>query len=197
MRTPGVPPGQPPAARVRQTPLDLWSMPATPGGMKPDLFFEDREVGEVFDLPGGAFTKESIIAFARDYDPQPFHLDEAAAEASLFGGLAASGWHTAAFYIRGLVATRQKSNARARSQGVRLAAYGPSPGFKTLSWPKPVYAGDRVEFRGRLADKIDLRSRPNRGLLIINSQGRNQKGEVVFGITSQILAERREPFRGA
>jgi acyl dehydratase len=172
--------------------LNLWqSAPPPPLASKPDLFFEDREVGETFDLGKHHFSKEGIIAFAREWDPQPFHLEETAAKASLFGALAASGWHTAALYIRSLVATRQQASAAAAANGIELAAYGPSPGFKNLQWPRPVFVGDSVEYRARLADKIELKSRPNRGLLILNSQGRNQKGEIVFGITSQILCERR------
>ena len=179
-----------------KTQLNLWEgTPPGPLSSKPDLFFEDREVGEIFDLGRHDFSKDSIIAFARAWDPQPFHLDEAAAKASLFGALAASGWHTAALYIRSLVAARQQSSAAARAEGIALATYGPSPGFKNLSWPRPVLVGDTVEYRARLTDKIDLKSRANRGLLILNSQGRNQKGEIVFGITSQILCERRRPYR--
>jgi acyl dehydratase len=185
-----------PQGQPRVEPLNLWQgTPPGPLASKPDLFFEDREVGEIFDLGRHDFSKDSIIAFARAWDPQPFHLDEAAAKASLFGALAASGWHTAALYIRNLVATRQRASAAARAQGIALAAYGPSPGFKNLSWPRPVLVGDTVEYRACLAAKIDLKSRPNRGLLILNSQGRNQKGEIVFGITSQILCERRQPYR--
>jgi acyl dehydratase len=195
MRTPAHTDPQPALARAPQAALDLWrNAPAGPLASKPDLFFEDREVGEIFDLGQHEFSKDSIIAFAQAWDPQPFHLDEAAAKASLFGALAASGWHTAALYIRGLVHARQTASATARTQGVALATYGPSPGVKNLSWPRPVLVGDRVEYRARLAQKIDLRSRPNRGLLILNSQGRNQRGEIVFGITSQILCERRQPF---
>ena len=187
------------AARpARKAALDLWQAgPPGPLGSKPDLFFEDREIGETFDLGAHSFGKEAIIAFARAWDPQPFHLDESAAKASLFGALAASGWHTAAVYIRSLVASRQRASAAAAAQGVALAAYGPSPGCKSLSWPRPVLAGDTVEYRARLVDKIDLKSRPNRGLLILNSQGRNQKGELVFAITSQILCERRQPYRAS
>jgi acyl dehydratase len=190
-----VPPGQPKSSHVRQAPINLWAGSQPSIGLKPDLYFEDREIGETFDLGSYTFGKDEIIAFARQWDPQPFHLDEEAAKASLFGALAASGWHTCAIYIRGLVAARQRASAEGRAKGIKLAAYGPSPGFKNLTWPRPVYAGDTLEFRSRLAEKIDLKSRPDRGLLIITSQARNQRGEIAFGITSQILAERREPYR--
>ena len=196
MRTAAAVGGEPAGKRPRQPAFDLWQdAPPGPLACQPDLFFEDRQVGETFDLGRHTFGKDSIIAFARDWDPQPFHLDETAAKASLFGALSASGWHTACLYIRNLVGARQSASAHALAQGLALATYGPSPGFKNLHWPRPVYAGDTVEYRARLADKIDLKSRPNRGLLILNSQGRNQKGEIVFGITSQILCERRVPYR--
>ena len=133
------------AQREAKTQSDLWEgTPPGPLSCKPDLFFEDREVGEIFDLGRHDFSKDNIIAFARAWDPQPFHLDEAAAKASLFGALAASGWHTAALYIRSLVAARQRASGAARAEGIALAAYGPSPGFKNLSWPRPVLVGDTV-----------------------------------------------------
>jgi acyl dehydratase len=186
----------PAGPRQRAAPLNLWQVgPPGPIASKPDVFFEDREIGEIFDLGRHTFSKDSILAFASAWDPQPFHLDEAAARASLFGALSASGWHTACLYIRSLVAARQEASRAAAAAGVQLAAYGPSPGFKNLAWPRPVGVGDTVEYRARLADKIDLKSRPHRGLLILRSEGRNQKGEVVFGITSQILCERRVPYR--
>ena len=174
---------------------DIWSQPARPADGDPDVFFEDRVLGSVVSFPGATFTREEIIDFARQFDPQPFHLDEAAAKASLFGALCASGWHTAAMFIRGVVTARMTANARARAQGIKVPAYGPSPGFRNLLWIKPVFVGDTIDFRARLSEKIDLKTRPNRGILVNSVQGRNQKGEVVFAITSQILAERREPYR--
>ena len=103
-----------------------------------------------------------------------------------------SGWQTAAFLIRGIITTRQQASAAARAQGVQLATYGPSPGFRNVRWLKPVFVGDTIEYRTRLADKVDLKSRPERGLLVAEAQGRNQHGEIVFVITTQMLAERRK-----
>ena len=171
----------------------LWDAVAAP--TRPDAYFEDRVIGETADLGEHTFTREEIIAFAREFDPQPFHLDEAAAKASLFGALCASGWHTAAYFIRGVVITRREANAAALAEGRRLPAYGPSPGFRNLRWFKPVYVGDTIAYRGRLAEKIDLQSRPNRGILATEVQARNQKGEIVFAVISQILADRREPYK--
>jgi acyl dehydratase len=180
-------PAKPPVA-------SLWDGPAGVG--EGDAVFEDRAVGETGDLGSHTFGREEIVDFARQFDPQPFHLDETAARASLFGALCASGWHTAAHLIRAIVVTRQRINAEARAKGALLATYGPSPGFRDLRWFKPVYVGDTVSYRSRLIEKIDLNSRPNRGLLANAVQGRNQKGEIVFAVTTLILADRRQPLRG-
>jgi acyl dehydratase len=195
-RRPGAPLAASMPRRERKAAASLWDDPSAPVAThRPDLYFEDRQIGELTDLGSHTFEKGEIIAFAREFDPQPFHLDEAAARASLFGGLCASGWHTAAHYVRAMNTMRLKANAEARARGVPLARYGPSPGFRSLSWPKPVFVGDTLEYRGRLAQKIDLESRPDRGILATEVQARNQKGEVVFTVISQILAERREPYR--
>jgi len=185
-----------PQATRREKPsmLDLWDAQAN--GSVDDGFFEERVIGETSDLGSHTFTREEILAFARAYDPQPFHLDEDAAKASLFGGLCASGWHTAAHLIRGIIVTRATTNAEAPPEGGRRAAYGPSPGFRDLRWLKPVYVGDTISYRGRLIEKVDLKSRPGRGLLASAMQGRNQRGEIVFAVTSLVLADRREPLRG-
>ena len=194
-RHPGPPPGDAGAKRERKAIASLWDEPGAVSALRADLFFEDRQIGELTDLGTHTFDRDDIIAFAREFDPQPFHLDEAAAKASLFGALCASGWHSAAHAIRGNITSRLKGNEQARAQGVRLAAYGPSPGFRNLSWFKPVYVGDTLEYRRRLAQKIDLKSRPDRGIVATDIQARNQKGEIVFAVTSQILVERREPFK--
>ena len=192
LRHPGPAPAASAGARSEKAPMaDLWDGPAGTG--EGDAFFEDRVIGETGDLGSHTFTREEIIDFARQFDPQPFHLDEEAARSSLFGGLCASGWHTAAQFIRGIITTRQKVNAEALARGARLATYGPSPGFRDLRWLKPVYVGDTIAYRTRLIEKIDLKSRPNRGLLASAVQGRNQKGEIVFAVTSQILADRVSP----
>ncbi|RTL60521.1 MAG: MaoC family dehydratase [Hyphomicrobiales bacterium] len=181
-----------------RTPLaDIWSGPAEAAGSLPDGYFEDRQIGETVAYPPHTFERGAIIDFARQFDPQPFHLDDEAAKASLFGALCASGWHTAAIFIRSIVSARMQANAAARANGIRLPAYGPSPGFRDLRWFKPVFVGDTVEFRSRISRKVDLKSRPERGLIVNDVQGRNQKGEVVFAITSQILAERHTPYRPA
>jgi acyl dehydratase len=186
------------APRKAKTALpSLWDGPDPEGPPKPDGFFEDRVIGEIADLGQHTFAREEIIAFAREFDPQPFHLNEEAAKASLFGGLCASGWHTAAHFIRGVITTRDAAAAEAKAHGQRLAVYGPSPGFRNLAWYKPVFVGDTIRYRAQLTEKIDLKTRPERGLLASLVQGCNQHGEVVFAVVSQILAERRLPYKPA
>ncbi|MGD9925915.1 MAG: MaoC family dehydratase [Pseudorhodoplanes sp.] len=187
---------QPAPAKAARKPMPtLWDDGTVATAPVADIFFEDRRIGEVVDIGEHSFGKAEIVDFARQFDPQPFHLDEEAAKTSLFGALCASGWHTASSFIRCVVTSRMALNATARARGDRIAVYGPSPGFRNLLWFHPVFVGDTVSFRARLTEKVDLKSRPERGLLVNEVQGRNQNGTVVFAITSQILAERREPYR--
>ena len=192
LRTPGPAPVQAAAAKAARNPMpSLWDDATVTAQPYPDLAFEDRQIGETTDVGRHTFSRDEIIGFASQFDPQPFHLDEEAAKASLFGRLCASGWQTAAFLIRGIITTRQQASATAGAKGVRLASYGPSPGFRNVRWLKPVFVGDTIEYRTRVSDKVDLKSRPERGLLVNEAQGRNQHGEVVFAITTQMLVERR------
>jgi acyl dehydratase len=197
-RYPGAAPGAPAAKREPKGEATLWEVPGgSPSLVRPDLYFEDRQIGELTDFGSHTFASDEIVSFAAAFDPQPFHLDEAAAQASLFGALCASGWHTLLFAVRGHILARLEGNRQARAQGMKLAAYGPSPGFRSLSWYKPVYVGDTLDYRGRLAAKTDLKSRPDRGILATEIEARNQRGECVLRVVSQILAERREPYRPA
>ena len=180
------------AGAARPKTVSLWELP----GPEPDRstnYYEDRHVGETYSLGSHTFDGEGVIAFARQFDPQAFHLDDAAAKASLFGRLSASGWHTTSIWIRQFVRWRQEIEAGMRERGQKPAEYGPSPGFRNVRWLKPVYPGDTIEFRGRVDAKLDWRSRPDRGLIETENQGRNQHGEVVFAIRGRILAEKRNP----
>ncbi len=188
------PAGSPPKTSSRTAAiLDLWDGPAAP--LRPYPYFEDAILGETHEIGSHTFTREEMLAFAREYDPQPFHLDEVAAKGSLFGGLCASGWHTAAHLIRFIITSRREAHAEARAKGLALPTYGPSPGFRDLKWLKPVYVGDTVTYRTRTIERVDMRTRPQRGLLASAAQGRNQKGEIVFAVTSLILADRRQALR--
>jgi acyl dehydratase len=157
-------------------------------------WLEDLVVGRVAELGCHTFSAAGIKAFAAKYDPQPFHLDEVAAERSLFGALCASGWHTAAIYTGMNIRARLAREAEARNRGEEIARWGPSPGFRDLKWPRPVFAGDTVTFRQTIAEVRDFKGRPERGMLVTLGEGHNQKSELVFQVTGQILVPRRVPL---
>lgn len=152
-------------------------------------WFEDIVVGERRELGAHAFTAEEIVRFASAYDPQPFHVDAEAATRSQFGALCASGWHTAAIWMRLNVADMV---ARGRAEGFDpTEAMGPSPGFQDLAWSKPVYAGDIITFDSTVVEKRPLASRPNYGLVTHRNTGRNQAGAQVFAFTGHVFVRRR------
>lgn len=169
----------------------LWDEPVSATSIARGAYFEDIIIGEVCELGAHTFGRDDIIAFARQFDPQPFHLDEEAGKRSLFGGLAASGWHTAALFIRQNVRAGQSRKAAFQVGDTRPAAWGPSPGFRDMQWLRPVLAGDRIEYRCKTIEARELKSRPDRGLMISLGEGRNQHGEIVYRFTGQILIERR------
>ncbi|MFM9942461.1 MAG: MaoC family dehydratase [Hyphomicrobiaceae bacterium] len=158
-------------------------------------YFEDLVIGTRRELGSHTFTAAEIKMFAGKYDPQAFHLDEEAAKTSIMGALCASGWHTAAHYIGANIRSRQQNEAKITGRGEAMAVWGPSPGFKDLKWPKPVFAGDTVTYSQTISGKVDLKSRPERGLLQHLGEGRNQHGEIVFQVTGQILVPRRVPLQ--
>lgn len=156
-------------------------------------YFEDYVVGHRVELGQTTFTREDVIAFASRFDPQPFHLDEEAAKASIFGGLCASGWHTASVWLRHVLDHRKRINDFARLRGEGVARHGPSPGFEQLRWLKPVHAGDTIRFVTQVKEKVESRSKPGIGLVISQNEGWNQKGELVFTIVGKNFVERRVP----
>ncbi len=158
------------------------------------IYFEDIEVDIVQHLGAHTFNREEIIAFARDFDPQRFHLDEEAAAAGLFGSLSASGWHTASIWLRLVIDSRKRQADQMRFRGERPALWGPSPGFEAVKWLKPVLVNDTISYTARFAEKRDSRSRPNVGLVYSANEGINQKGEMVFAVTSKMFVERRNPI---
>ena len=107
-------------------------------------FYEDYVVGDENVLGSREFTRDAMLAYARAYDPQPFHVDEAAGEASIFGSLIASGWHTASVGMRAIVDSRDAQRKEAQARGETLPKLGVSPGFRDLRWPNPVRPGDVV-----------------------------------------------------
>ncbi|MBO0905917.1 MaoC/PaaZ C-terminal domain-containing protein [Jiella sonneratiae] len=143
-------------------------------------FWDSFVVGEPVTLGSHRFTAEDIVRFARQYDPQPFHLDPEAAKASVLGGLCASGWHTAAACMRLNVEYRYRKVAEWIAAGNPVPRIGPSPGFRNMRWPKPVFAGDRVTFTQTVTEKRRSETRPGWGLLSFVTSGVNDDGEEVF-----------------
>jgi acyl dehydratase len=154
-------------------------------------FFEDMSVGERTELGSHTFTAEEIKAFARQFDPQRFHVDEAAAAQSHFGRLCASGWHTAAVYMRLFVAFERREADAARARGETPARDGPSPGIRDLRWLKPVYVGDTISFAREVKELRDTTRQPGWGLMVALNTGTNQHGELVFSFVGAKFAERR------
>jgi acyl dehydratase len=154
-------------------------------------YFEDLVIGETEELGSYRFESDDIIAFARQFDPQAFHVDPEAARYSLFGGLCASGWHTASIWMKQMVGYRGRIRAYALAHGARPAKLGPSPGFTNLKWLKPVYAGDTVTYRSTVTSKRPSASRPGWGLVFHHNTGTNQHGEEVFSFDGMVFWERR------
>src|SRR5690242_16957691 len=147
------------------------------------LYLDDLEVGQRFASGPLAVDEAAIKAFAGAFDPQPFHLDEAAAASSLFGGLAASGWHTAAITMRLLVGS------------VPLAGGVIGAGGE-IAWPRPTRPGDVLTVVSEVLEVTPSRSRPDRGMVTLRSETRNQRGEVVQTLTARLVVPRRPRAEG-
>lgn len=144
--------------------------------------YEDLRVGEVVDIGTTTVTRDMIVTFAREFDPFPFHLDEAAAKASLLGGLASSGWQTAALSLRMLVDSFLNN----------IASMG-GLGFSDLKWKAPVMVGDTIGGTATIAALRRSRSHPERGIVTLDFDIRNQKGEAVMSMRLANLVEVRDP----
>lgn len=150
------------------------------------MYFEDIEPGAVQRFGSYTVTREEVIDFASKYDPQPFHLDDAAAAATHFGRLSASGWHTCAMTMAMLV-----ENLKERQQ----AGLG-SPGLDEIRWVKPVYPGDTLSVETEIVDKKRSGSRPEMGSFRSNIRVYNQDGIVVMTMKSIGLIRVRTPESG-
>jgi len=153
-------------------------------------FFDDIRVGDTVEVGRHTFTAVAIKSFAARFDPQPFHLDEAAAERSHFRQLCASGWHTACVWMRLLIECRRREDEDRRARGEPVAALGVSPGFRDLQWLKPVYVGDTVAYSTEVIEMRPLASRPGWGLVSWQNTGVNQRGEPVISFISSAFVER-------
>ncbi len=145
----------------------------------PEIYLDDLQPGQTFALGRRSITREEILDFAKAWDPQPFHLDEEAAKASIYGQLIASGWHTVCIFMR----------LFADSLLNRTAAIG-SPGIDELRWRKPVCAGDSLEAAVEILEVRPSRSRPDRGAARIRCIVRNQQGEVLTMIATVMFLRR-------
>ena len=143
-------------------------------------FLEDFAVGQVFKSGRKRVDKDEIFAFAKEYDPQPYHLDEKAAKESPFAGLAASGWHTAAMTMRLLV------DGEFKPAGGILGV-----GFDELSWPRAVRPGDELYVMSEVLEVRPSKSRPDRGMIRVRNTTFNQKEEPVQIFTGNLLVPRR------
>lgn len=142
------------------------------------LYLDDLAIGQTFTSNSLTVDEAAIKAFAGQYDPQPFHLDDAAARGTLFGGLAASGWHTAAMTMSLLVPSAP-------------IAGGIVGGGGEIAWPQPTRPGDVLTVVSEVLEVTPSKSRPDRGMVVLRSRTLNQRGEAVQVITMKLVVPRR------
>jgi acyl dehydratase len=143
------------------------------------LYLDDLAVGQRFTSGTHQLDAAQIVAFARQFDPQPFHLDDAAARGTMFGGLAASGWHTAAITMRLTV-----------EGGLPLAGGFIGVGGE-IGWPTPARPGDVLRVHSEIVEVRPSRSKPDRGIVTFRSETRTQRGDVVQVFTGTLIVPRR------
>lgn len=143
-------------------------------------------LGQTVTLGSHTFTALEIKRFAATYDPQPFHLDEKAAQNSVFGRLCASGWHTCATWMRYNLQSLERTDAAAWQGPGPRPEFGPSPGFSNLKWLKPVYAGDTITFTRTAISHRALASRPGWRLLSLKAEAFNE-GQSVLEFDNTVL----------
>ena len=153
-----------------------------PGGATGPLFLDDLQVGQRFVSGTHRIDAEQIRAFAEQFDPQPFHLDAEAAKATLFEGLVASGWHTAAITMRLLV-----------ESGLPIAGGIIGAGAE-ITWPSPARPGDVLQVESEVLELRPSRSRPDRGIATIRSETRNQRGDTVPVLVAKLVVPRSAQF---
>ena len=149
------------------------------------LYLDDLHVGRRFTSSTHALDERQIGAFASEFDPQPFHMDREAAKGTLFGGLVASGWHTAAIPMRLQV-----------DGGLPIAGGVVGLGGE-LAWPTAARPGDVLHVENEVVEMVPSRSRPDRGTVTVRSETRNQRGEIMQMATIKLLVPRRPKMEGA
>ncbi len=149
------------------------------------LYLDELHVGQRFASATHTIDAGQIVAFATQFDPQPFHLDDQAAHGTVFAGLAASGWHTAAITMRLQV-----------DGGLPIAGGIVGAGGE-LVWPKPTRPGDILRVESEVIEIKPSRSRPDRGMVTVRSDTSNQRGEIVQTLTARLVVPRRSTVEGA
>lgn len=144
------------------------------------LYYEDLAPGQVYRTGSVAVTREEMLAFASRYDPQPFHLDEAAGRKSLFGGMSASGWMTAALTMRLMILSE-----------FRFVEGAIGLGIESLRWPRPVFAGDELTAVIEVTAMRPSESKPDFGVIKFTTTTTNQRGQIVQTKQSNVLVPRR------
>ncbi len=147
----------------------------------PDIYFEDLAAGQEYDLGSRTLDSDAIVDFATEFDPQPFHVDEDAAEQSIYGGLIASGWQTCCVYMRLLC---DSFLLQVNSMG--------SPGVDELRWLGPVRPGDTLSAKLRIDEVRVSKSKPDRGIVMTAGEVRNQDGVLVLTLKSPLMVRRRQ-----
>ena len=148
------------------------------------LYLEDLSPGQRFTTKTLTVTESDVLSFARAFDPQPFHLDDEAARATIFGGLAGSGWHTAALMMRLMV-----------ESGPPLAGGILGVGGE-INWMLPMRPGDTLQVHSEIVDVSPSRSRPDRGMATIRNETRNQRGAVIQTFVARVIVPRRSSSGG-
>lgn len=152
------------------------------------MWFEDVKLGEKVTIGSYTFTEDNIIAFAKTYDPQPFHVDRHAAARSIYGGLIASGWQTACVWMKLMIAHR---HARIAAGEQQTQANYVSPGVRDIRWLKPVRPGMTLTYTNEASAKLDWLSLPGFGLLEGYNEARTQDGTLVYSFVNRVLIARR------
>jgi acyl dehydratase len=145
-----------------------------------ERYFEDIKVGDRFKSSSYKVTEDGIISFAREFDPQSFHLDSAKAKQTMFEGLIASGWHTAAITMRLFV---QTLNFAEGAVGLEV---------DELRWPNPVRPGDLLQVETEIVDLRESRSKPNHGIIRLRNVTSNQRGEIVQTMMASAMVPKRK-----
>lgn len=152
------------------------------------MWFEDIPLNEKVTIGSYHFTEENIIAFSKKYDPQPFHVDREAAARSHYGGLIASGWHTASVWMKLMIAHRRE---RVAAGEVQTQTNFVSPGVRELKWLRPVRPGMVLTYTNEIESKHEWPSLPQFGLIEGYNEARDQEGDLVYTFVNRVLIARR------